>query len=54
MLDLDNYRERLTVARRELAYSRMVCYFKGLRKRKRTEDGRNDSDEDFEYQDEED
>lgn len=53
MLDLDNYRERLTVARRELAYSRMVCYYKGLRKRRRTGDGGGDSDEDFEHQDEE-
>lgn len=47
MLDLDNYRERLVKARRELAFTRMICYLKGLRKRKRTDDGDADSDSDF-------
>lgn len=47
MLDLDNYRERLIKARRELAFTRMICYLKGLRKRKRTDGGDADSDSDF-------
>ncbi|KAL0632780.1 hypothetical protein Q9L58_008330 [Maublancomyces gigas] len=47
MLDLDNYRERLIKARRELAFTRMICYLKGLRKRKRTDGGDADSESDF-------
>lgn len=46
-LDLENYRWRLIKARSELAYTRMICYYKGLRKRKRTHEEDADSDSDF-------